>query len=114
MYNMIIRIHPSPIPQPRLPCGLLSEHADTFLTCKFWTCKPFSFDLQVFEQTIEQSCVSLGCCLKHSLSCECFTTNLASRNIFYSEMQENHTIHSTSLETKTEPKYFKQQPSVGH
>lgn len=41
-------------------------------------------DVQVFKQTIEQSCVSLGCCLKHSLSRECFTTNTGGINVFLS------------------------------
>lgn len=89
---MIIRIHPSPVPEPLLPCGVLSEHADPFLTCKFWTCQLFFLDLQVFQQTVKQSCISLRCCLKHSLSSECFTTNVWGINIFLTEMQEKRTI----------------------
>lgn len=71
-----IRIHPSPVP----------EHTDAFPTCKFWTRQPFPFDLQVFQQTVEQSGVALGCCLKHSLSCECFAANVRSIDSFGTEM----------------------------
>lgn len=86
--------NPSIVPEPLLPCGLLSEHADPFLTCKFWTCQPFFLDLQVFQQTVEQSCVPLRCCLKHSLSCEGFTTNVWGINVILAEMQQKHTIQT--------------------
>lgn len=72
-------------------CYLLCIHlaaslmADTFLTSKFWACKPFSFDTQVFKQTLQRSHVSLGCCLKHSLSCERFSTNIVDIHTFLSE-----------------------------